>query len=76
MYSPITLEVRADNAFSVAVRVFELIEKMVPDDENQKRLMGAWFKSVRDRDFKKFKRALRRYDRIQNGETIEAEEQE
>lgn len=68
MYEPVTLEVRADNAYWVAVRLFQLIEKMVGDTEDQRRLMSSWFKAVRDRDFKKFKRGLRRFDRAQKGE--------
>jgi hypothetical protein len=63
LYSPTTLDVRAENAFGVAVRLFELIERMIPDETEQKKLMASWFKSVRDDDFKKFRRTLRRYDK-------------
>lgn len=66
LYSPVTMDVRAENAFGVAVRFFDLIQQMVPEDIDQKRLMAAWFKAVRDSDFKKFRRALRRYDRTKN----------
>lgn len=76
VYSPVKLDVRADNAFGVAVKFFSLIEEMVSDPEDQRKLMSAWFKAVRDRDFKKFKRALRRYDRAQNGETPDPEDAE
>jgi len=63
LYEPTTLDIRAENAFGVAVRLFELINRMVPEDEESKRLMASWFKSVRDADFRKFRRALKRYDR-------------
>jgi len=68
IYSPKTLDVRADNAFGVATKFFDLIRKMVSDPDDQKKLMSAWFKAVRDQDFRKFRRALRRYDRAHNGQ--------
>lgn len=63
LYEPVTLDVRAENAYGVAVKLFELIVQMIPEDEDRKRLMAAWFKSVRDSDFRKFRRVLKRYDR-------------
>lgn len=63
LYEPTTLDIRAENAFGVAVRFFELISRMIPEELEHKRLMAAWFKSVKDSDFRKFRRALRRYDR-------------
>jgi hypothetical protein len=63
LYEPTTLDVRAENAFGVAVKFFDLIAEMIPEDIERKRMMAQWFKSVRDSDFKKFRRALRRYDR-------------
>ena len=70
LYEPTTIDVRAENSFGVAVRFFDLITRMVPEEIEGKRLMAAWFKSVRDNDFRKFRRALRRYDR-QKSETLE-----
>ena len=63
LYEPTTIDVRAENAFGVAVRFFELITTMIPEEIEQKRLMSSFFKSVRDSDFRKFRRTLRRYDR-------------
>ena len=74
MYSPRTLEDRASTSYGVSVKFFQLIESMIDTEEDQKRLMSAWFKSVRDKDFKKFTRALKRYDRVQNGQPMEPED--
>lgn len=68
LYEPTTIDIRAENAFGVTVKFFELIMKMIPEEIEQKRLMAAWMKSVRDSDFRKFRRALRRYDRQKKGE--------
>jgi hypothetical protein len=65
-YEPITIDVRAENAFGVAVKFFDLIKQMIPEELDQKRLMAAFFKAVRDADFRKFRRALRRYDRTKH----------
>ena len=63
MFSGPTLEARGENAWAVAVRFLTLLTEQVPDPEERKKLMNAWVKSIRDNDFKKFKRALRRYQR-------------
>lgn len=63
LYEPVTLDVRAENAFGVAVRLFELISRMIAEEEDRKRLMSSWFKAVKDSDFRKFRRVLKRYDR-------------
>lgn len=66
-HSPVNLEMRAENAFGVAAKFLELLTKAVDDEEERRKLMSAWFKAVRDNDYKKFKRALRRYTRNQSG---------
>lgn len=63
MFSPATLEVRGENAHGVAVRFLTLLTEQVPEEDERKKLMNAWVKSIRDNDFKKFKRALRKYQR-------------
>jgi hypothetical protein len=63
LYEKSTLDIRAENAFGVAVRFFNLIDKMIPEDIERKKLMASWMKSVRDNDFRKFRRTLRRYDK-------------
>ena len=64
LYAPTTIDIRAENAFGVAVRFFELVMQMIPEPKERQRLMMAWFKSVKDHDFRKFRRALRKYDRL------------
>lgn len=66
LYAPTTIDVRAENAFGVATRFFVMIDQMIPETKEQQRLMLAWFKSVKDNDFRKFRRALRKYDRLKN----------
>jgi ADP-heptose:LPS heptosyltransferase len=66
LYAPTTIDIRAENAFGVAIRFFELINQMIPEPKEKQRLMMVWFKSVKDRDFRKFRRALRKYDRLKN----------
>lgn len=63
MFSPHTLEARGENAWGVAVRFFTLLNEQVPEEDERRKLMNAWVKSLRDKDFRKFKRALRRYKR-------------
>ena len=63
LYEPTTLDIRAENAFGVAVKFFALVNNMIPEELEQKRLMAAWMKSVKDSDFRKFRRVLKRYDR-------------
>lgn len=63
MFSTATLETRAENAFGVAVKFMSLLDGHVDDDDELKKLKSAWYKSVRDNDFKKFRRALNRYNR-------------
>lgn len=63
LYEPVTLDVRAENAFGVAAKFFELINQMIPEEIERKKLMASFFKSVRDSDFRKFRRVLKRYDR-------------
>lgn len=63
MFSPATLEVRGENAWGVAVRFLTLLNEQVPEEDERKKLMNAWVKALREKDFRKFKRALRRYQR-------------
>lgn len=63
MFSPATLEVRGENAWGVAVRFLTLLQEQVPEEDERRKLMNAWVKSLREKDIRKFKRALRRYQR-------------
>ena len=65
-YSPLRMDIRAENAYAVAVKFFSMLETNIQDEEEFRRIMHAWFKAVRDKDFKKFQRAMRRYQRDVN----------
>ena len=67
LYSPRRLEGRAEDAWAGSVRVMDLIKEHIVGEEEQKRLMSAWFKAVRDNDFKKFSRALKKYEKLRKG---------
>ena len=54
---------RGENAFAVAVKFLELLEEQIPEDDERKKLMSTWMRSIRDNDYSKFNRALRRYQR-------------
>lgn len=71
MHSPIGLDVRGENAWAVGVKFLDLLRASVKDPEEQRKLLSAWFKRVRDNDYRKFRRALNRYRRAQAGETHE-----
>lgn len=73
-HSPVNVDTRAENAFGVAVKFLDLLSKAVDDEEERRKLMSAWFKAVRDNDYKKFKRALRRYTRNQSGLPADADD--
>lgn len=68
LYAPKRLEVRAENAWEVAVRFLNLLQEQIEEDEDRRKLMGAWMKAVKEKDFKKFARALRRYERQRQGD--------
>lgn len=65
-YRPVSLEQRAENAYGVTVKVFDLIITYCNDEEEAKKLMAALFKSIRDKDFRKFKKAFRKHESIKN----------
>lgn len=65
--TPVGLDVRGENAWAVAVKFMTLLEDSVKDPEELRKLQSAWYKRVRDNDFKKFRRALNRYRRAQRG---------
>lgn len=69
--SPAQLDMRGENAWAVAVKFMDLLGETVTDPEELRKLQSAWYKSIRDRDFKKFRRALNRYRRAQEGKPDE-----
>jgi hypothetical protein len=62
-FSPKTVDVRGENAHAMAVKFLELLTTQIPEDEECKKLMATWMRSIKDRDYKKFQRALKRYHR-------------
>lgn len=64
-HSPTNIEIRAENAYGVAVKFLDLLRKVIDDDEERRKVMSSWFKAVRDSDYKKFKRSFRKYMRHQ-----------
>jgi hypothetical protein len=62
-FSSNTVDVRGENAHAVAVKFLELLMSQIPEDEERRKLMSTWMRSVKDNDYKKFQRALRRYHR-------------
>lgn len=65
-FSAVDLETRGENAAGVAIKFMELLRSEVDDDDEFRKLASAWYKSVRDNDVKKFKRAWRRYMKRKN----------
>ena len=57
------IDVRGENAHAVAVKFLQMLVEQIPEDDERKKLMSTWMRSVKDNDYKKFQRALRRYHR-------------
>lgn len=72
--TPVGLDVRGENAWAVAIKFMSLLRDSVKDPEELRKLQSAWYKRVRDNDFKKFRRALNRYRRAQRGEVNDQED--
>lgn len=62
-FLPSNLDVRGENAHAVAVKFLTNLQTQVPEAEERKKLMNAWIRSIRDNDYKIFRRALRRYQK-------------
>ncbi len=60
-FSPANLDVRGENAHAVAVKFLTMLQDQVHEEDERKKLMSAWVRSIRDNDYKVFQRALRRY---------------
>jgi len=63
LYSPTALDARGENAWGVAVKFLTLLQEQIPEDDERRKLMNAWMKSIKENDYRKFKRALNRYER-------------
>lgn len=67
-FSGVDLETRGVNAINVAQKFMELLAEHIEDEDDFRRVASAWYKSVRDNDERKFKRALKKYNRkMENG---------
>lgn len=62
-FKPIDLEVRAENAWHVAVKFLTLLQEEIEDDDERRKLMATWMRAVKDKDYPKFKKALKRYNK-------------
>jgi len=62
-FSPHRVGVRGEEAHAHAVKFLELLTKQIPEEEERKKLMATWMRSIKERDYKKFQRALKRYHR-------------
>ena len=60
-FSSQTLDVRGENAHAAAVRFLQMLQQQIPEEDECKKLMATWMRSVRDNDYRKFQRALKRY---------------
>lgn len=66
-YAPVTIDVRAETVYGATIKFFELLNRMIPEDIEKRRLKASFFKAISVGDFKKFQRALRRYDKQKQG---------
>lgn len=62
-FSSQSIDVRGENAHAVATKFLQLLIEQVPEEDERKKLMSMWMRSVKDNDYSKFSRALRRYRR-------------
>lgn len=60
-FSPHTMGVRGEEAHAHAVKFLEMLATQIPEDDERRKLMATWMRSIKDRDYKKFERALKRY---------------
>lgn len=66
MFSHQNISVRGENAWAVGVKFLTLLQEQIPEEEERKKLMSMWMRAVKDNDYKKFERALRRYHNRRN----------
>ena len=62
-FSPHTVSVRGEEAHAHAVKFLDMLSEQITDEAECRKLMATWMRSIKDRDYKKFDRALRRYHR-------------
>lgn len=62
-YSKLDVGVRGLNACEAALKFIDLLNSEIEDEEEQKRLLNAWFKAVRNSDPSKFEKAFRKFRR-------------
>ena len=57
---------RGENAWGAAVRFLSMLENAVPEEDARRKLMNSWVRSIRDKDYTKFNKALKRYNNKRN----------
>lgn len=62
-FSPHTVGVRGEEAHAHAVKFLDMLQAQIPEEDERRKLMATWMRSIKDRDYKKFERALKRYHR-------------
>lgn len=63
MFSAQNLSTRGENAWAVSVKFLTMLQEQIPEEDERKKLMSTWMRAVKDKDYKKFERALKRYHR-------------
>jgi len=59
----VSLDQRGENAWGAAVKFLTALEEAVPEPDTRRKLMNSWIRAIKDKDYTKFKSALRRYER-------------
>lgn len=62
-YSKLDVGVRGLDSCVAAMKFIDLLNEEVEDEAERKKLLNAWFKSVRNADPSKFEKAFRKFRR-------------
>lgn len=60
LFRPQSVEIRAETAHATAIKFLALLQEEFPDEDEFRKLMMTWLRSVKDNDFRKFRRVLRK----------------
>ena len=61
-FSASNLDMRGENAWGAAVRFLTMLDESVPDENDKRKLMNSWVRAIKDKDYSKFKKSLKRYN--------------
>ncbi len=67
---PQTVEIRAETAHTSAINFLKLLRTEFPDEGEYRRLMMNFLRSIKDNEFKKFRRVLSRAERDKKSGTL------